>query len=171
MLVLRNLVALIFIGFLAFLLVARESPASLLSRLTVLFGGTDHARSVFVDKVPVAQVLASSASSSPDPAVPACRVAVVKLAEGASAKPPRVALIDQTPGSFGGNWRPTPPRKDGPDMPDLLALCGDRIDSITRKSLVQALAEPGSFVIRDWKNDTLQIYAPQRNLAAHLSLK
>ncbi len=159
------------VGFMVFLLVADETPASFLSKLTVMFNGPDYARVVFRDRVQFERILASDNRTPVDPDVPACRVAVVELAADAPQKPPRIPLIEQASDYFGGDWRPTPLSPGPFSMPDLMALCGDRIDGITRGNLELALSEPGSFVIRDWKNNTLQIYAPKAGLAAHLSRK
>lgn len=165
----RTLLAACAVGFGLFLIFADETPASLLSRLTVMLNGTDYAWTVFRDRVPVARVLASDDSVPADPGMPRCRVAAVELAPDASDKPPRVALIDQAETRFGGNWMATPMRQGLSPRPDLLALCGDSIDALTREALVQALASPGAFYIRDWTEERLQIYAPQAGLAAHLS--
>lgn len=167
----REAVGAALVGLFVFLLFADETPASLLSRLTVLFNGPDYAARIFQDHVPIVRVLASDDTHPLDRDAPRCQVAVVELAPEAPAEPPPVPLIEQDSSRFGGSWRPTPLRPGPLSMPDLMALCGDRIDFLTRRVLVQAMTEPGAFVIRDWKNDVLQIYAPNHALAAHLSRK
>lgn len=167
----RRILVLFLLGFLAVLLVAGETPSTLLSRVMVLFNGTQYARSVFADRVPFDRVLASDTRAATDPDDRSCWVAVVELAADAPQKPPRIPLIDQDSARFGGNWRATPISGVPPLEEGLLEACDRRLDSVTRQKLWTALAEPGAFVIRDWKNDVLQVYAPQIGLAAHLSYK
>ncbi|MBL9072507.1 hypothetical protein [Tabrizicola sp.] len=159
------------IGLFVFVLVADESPASFFSKLKATFSGPDYAHQVFRGRIPIHRVLASYDSLPSDWDAPRCRVAVVEIAVDAPAKPPRIALIDQDSSRFGGNWRPSPLSSAPPATPDLIDMCGDLIDGFSRRSLQQALSEPGAFFIRDWKNNVLQIYAPKAGLAAHLMLE
>jgi hypothetical protein len=167
----RRALGLFLLGLMAFLLVAGETPATLLSRIMVLFNGPQYARSVFADRVPFDRVLASDTRTAADPDGRSCWVAVVELAADAPQKPPKIPLIDQDSARFGGNWRATPVTGGPPLDAGLIEACGSRLDSISRQKLWTSLEEPGAFVIRDWKNDVLQIYAPRVGLAAHLSYK
>ena len=167
----RFVLGVVLIGLLGFLFVADESPASFVSKLTVLLNGTQYAQGVFLDRVARGGFLASDNSLSADPGEPSCHIAVVELAADAPALPPEVPLIVQDSAQFGGNWRATPAPSVKALQADPLAKCGHKVDRFSRANLEKALVEPGSFFIRDWKNDTLQVYAPRFNLAAHLALK
>lgn len=147
---------------------AGEHPLSLLKRLRIVFGGGD-VSSVFGDSVDYESVLVSAMRSSRDPFEAACSVAVVRLADDALPDLPPAQRVGERLRVFGGKWRETPERMKLAAAPDLLQLCGNEIDFATLGYLEQALSTPGGFVIRDWRNNVLQIYAPQVGLAAYLS--
>jgi hypothetical protein len=158
------------IGFVGFI-VAKASPGLFLSSLRLQFTGTQYAASVFGDRVPINRVLVSGNSYASGPDQAACWVAVVELAPDAPSVPPRVPVIEQDSARFGGSWRSTP-LTEGPALSvDIMTTCGVALDPVTRLKLENALSERGAYVIRDWKNDVLQIYAPKRGIAAHLLYK
>jgi hypothetical protein len=152
-------------------MVAKVSPSSFLSGLRLQFNGTQYAASVFGDRVPIGRVLASGTGYASGPDQASCWVAVVELAPDAPSRPPRVPVIEQDSARFGGSWRSTPLTGGPPLSVDILTTCGVGLDPVIRKNLEEALSERGSFVISDWKNDVLQVYAPERGIAAHLLYK
>jgi hypothetical protein len=155
-------------GLTIFILVTGEGPSSLLNRISVFLGGQDYALDIFSEQVPVARVVASKGSYSRDPLDPKCSVAIVELAVDAPDVPPKVPLMAQADTRFGGRWVATPEARKFAPGSDLLEVCAEYIWHPARRDLESALAETGAFVIRDWKNNVLQIYAPNRRLAAHL---
>jgi hypothetical protein len=165
----RQALWLMLTAFIAFLFVADETPSSFISGLKVMLNGTLYAQDVFAHRVELDRILASDAGNSLDIDQPTCRIALAELAANSPEKPPNVPLIEANSDRFGGNWRPTPLTGGLLVGSDLLAVCGDKIDPFSRQSLTAALAEPGSYVIRDWKNDVLQIYTPKYGLAIHIA--
>lgn len=98
-----------------------------------------------------------------------CLIAAVRLKADAAPKPPRKDLSRPAFLQFGGVWKPTPRGESGPKGKDLLQTCGAylRQDGFN-DDLLTALETPGSYYISDWTGSVLQVYAPERRLAASI---
>lgn len=98
-----------------------------------------------------------------------CLIAAVRLKRNAAPKPPRRDMERPWFLQFGGAWKPTPPRVDGPKGRDLVQVCGAylRADGLD-DAILNALEQPGSFYVTDLTGTALQLYAPERRLAVSI---
>ncbi|MFN3723646.1 MAG: hypothetical protein ACK4VZ_11410 [Paracoccaceae bacterium] len=105
------------------------------------------------------------------PADTLCLISAVRLATTAAANPPQRDRSRRLYVQFGGNWKPTPMTENGPRGKDILSICDPylRADGF-KDALSDALETPGSFFIRDFTGNVLQVYAPQRRIAASIRL-
>ncbi|MCX7288731.1 MAG: hypothetical protein NTW20_14570 [Rhodobacterales bacterium] len=155
-------------AFVAAFLMTGTNPFYLLHRV-VLTQNIGYADYVFSDVLPVDQVLSSIHFRSSDPLERVCSVAVVSVKPSSADVPPDLDLKLRDLLGFGGTWRATPEILRRTGNSDLLQVCRKYIDGGTLQTLQTALREPGAFVIVDWKNDVMLIYAPLIGLAAYLS--
>ncbi len=145
-----------------------QSPQSLLEGLNRALSGRDFS-TAFHEIIPFDSVIVSAGDFVSDPVESSCVVVVVGLSATAPTTPPKQTRSQDGRFVIGGRWRETPERMKLAAAPDLLETCGHLIDHNILPYLTTALDKPGNFVIRDWRDGVLQIYAPTEGIAAYLS--
>ena len=145
-----------------------RSPLDYLESLRRSMSGQDFA-SAFQGIVSFDSVLVSAADRPAGLVEDTCLMVVVRLAEDAPATPPKEGRSPDGLFEFGGRWRETPERIRLAAARDLLETCSHLADPELLLFLHDALGQPGNFVIRDWREGVLQIYAPTVGLAAYMS--
>ena len=128
---------------------------------------SDFAEIVFAD-LPHQDILISFGGGPQDNPPDGCSIAVVSLNETAAPAPPRPDATRPKGYQFGGLWRKTPLPQTAPHFRDLLDTCRSSFDKNTLRSLREAMALPGAYVIRSWTGNELEIYAPEAVIAAKL---
>lgn len=100
-----------------------------------------------------------------------CLISAVRLSTNAAGTPPQRDRSRRLYVQFGGDWKPTPMTSTGPRGKDILSICDPylRADGFL-DALLNALDAPGSFYLRDFTGNLLQVYAPERRIAASIRL-
>lgn len=145
-----------------------RSPLFYLESLRRLMSGHDYS-SAFQGIVPFDSVLVSAADRPAGLVKDTCLMVVVRLAQDAPPTPPKQTRSLDGRFEFGGRWRETPERIKLAAAPDHLETCSHLADPELLLYLHDALGQPGNFVIRNWREGVLQIYAPTVGLAAYMS--
>jgi hypothetical protein len=126
------------------------------------------ARAIFEPYLPVKYVMTGVFEGPGSARKPSCTVAIVGLGDSAPMEPPKIALADRDPLGFGGQWQTSPETTKVVADLDPLVVCRRFIDTSTDRLIQIALTQIGAFVIRDWKNKVLQIYAPLDQMAVYI---
>mgnify|MGYP001477632023 CR=1 FL=1 len=135
----------------------------------------EYAAAVFEPLVPFARVLASREYHPFNDNWPNwdCTYAIVELDGEAPVLPP--SRVQEPDGfltnwryRFGGDWQQTPEPEIHQDTRSALHFCARYFDPDVTQRLAAALANPGSWYMRDRGGEELHIYSHSQKIAARI---